>query len=185
MTAPKTNLLHRKLRGCSSSRYLAHAASRMSASFVEALGTLASPRTAAAHSSRSLVTLSSQLLDESVSSEATLPSVEAGQSRVSTSVRLGSSRLCFRCPQLLSPLRLGRGGLAPASANQPCEASTHASTSAREGQPRRWSGERARIGGEGGSRGEARRRLTLEDVELRTLGSVSREMGLRGGDALG
>jgi len=184
LTAPKTNLLHRKLRGCSSSRYLAHAASRMSASFVEALGTLASPRTAAAHSSRSLVTLSSQLLDESVSSEATLPSVEAGQSRVSTSVRLGSS-LCFRRPQLLSPLRLGRGGLAPASANQPCEASTHASTSAREGQPRRWSGERARIGGEGGSRGEARRRLTLEDVELRTLGSVSREMGLRGGDALG
>eukprot|EP00964_Phaeocystis_antarctica_P005315 scaffold2908_cov62-Phaeocystis_antarctica.AAC.7 len=75
----------------------------MSASFVEALGTLASPRTAAAHSSRSLVTLSSQLLDESVSSEATLPSVEAGQSRVSTSVRLGSSQAAW--PQHLQTSR--------------------------------------------------------------------------------
>ena len=40
--------------------------------------------------------------------------------------------------------------------------------------------------GRGASRRvEARRRLTFEDVELRTLGADSRELGLRGGDALG
>ena len=38
--------------------------------------------------------------------------------------------------------------------------------------------------GEGGE-GRRRHQLTFEDVELRTLGADSREMGLRGGDALG
>ena len=152
----------------------------------------AQPRTATAHSSRSFVfTFSPQLWHDSVSSEGTLsPSVGAGLS--SASVGLGSS-LCFclttlvraplrLCRMLSSTLGRGRGGSTPASANQPCEASTHASTSAREGQPRRWSGERARMGR--GARVEARRRLTFEDVELRTLAD-SRELGLRGGDALG
>ena len=36
-----------------------------------------------------------------------------------------------------------------------------------------------------GARVEGRHHLTFEDVELRTLGADSREMGLRGGDALG
>ena len=175
----------------------------MSAFFLrEAL--FAQPRTATtAHSSRSLVfTFSSQLLHDSVSSEGALsPSV--GTRPSSTSVGLGSS-LCFclttlvraplrLCRMLSSTLGRGRGGSTPASANQPCEASTHASTSVREGQPQRWSGERARMGrgarGRGevgrGARVEARRRLTFEDVELRTLGADSRGLGLRGGDALG
>ena len=44
---------------------------------------------------------------------------------------------------------------------------------------------RGEVGVGRGARVEARRRLTFEDVELRTLGADSRGLGLRGGDALG